>query len=77
MAQESKIRRSAETRTGELSIMQQCSIFTALYNEQKKDKGGGNGGKPKIDLLGNQSKSKINLVKLQSVILCGQFLKDH
>lgn len=43
--------------------MEQSSAFSALYNERKKDKDSGSGGKPKIDLLGNQSRSKINPVK--------------
>jgi hypothetical protein len=43
--------------------MEQCSAFTALYNERKKDKDSGSGGRPKIDLLGNQARSKINAAK--------------
>ena len=43
--------------------MEQCSAFTALYNEQKQFKDSGSAGSPKINLLGNQSKSNINVAK--------------
>ena len=44
-------------------MVQQSSVFTALYDERKKKKNGAGGGKPKIDLLGNQSRADTKIAK--------------
>ncbi len=47
-------------------MVQESSAFIALYDERKKQKDGAGGGKPKIDLLGDQSKANSKLPKYTS-----------